>query len=60
MNLIVLSLMLIVIRALLPDLLDNQVLVQPILFAAGLTILLMVMDITARSPARLVYRYVFG
>jgi peptidoglycan/LPS O-acetylase OafA/YrhL len=60
MNLIVLSLMLIVIRALLPDLLDNQVLVQPILFAAGRAIPLIVMDITVRSLARPVYRYVFG
>jgi peptidoglycan/LPS O-acetylase OafA/YrhL len=49
-----------VIYHLVPALLGAQWLLQPILFAAGLGIPLLLMEITARTPARRFYSYLFG
>jgi peptidoglycan/LPS O-acetylase OafA/YrhL len=43
-----------------PGILGMQWLLQPILFAAGLGIPLLLMEITARSPARRYYSVLFG
>lgn len=60
-HLIVIDLLLILIRALLPSLLNLQLLLVPLLFAAGLIFPIFVMKTLAqRPPARKVYRYVFG
>jgi hypothetical protein len=45
---------------LIPGLLGVQWLFQPILFAAGLGIPLLLMEITARTPARRFYSLLFG
>ena len=59
-HLIVLDLVLWGIQALAPGLFNFQLLLLPVLFIVALEIPLLVMDGMARSPSRVVYRYVFG
>lgn len=60
-HLIVIDLLLVLIRFLAPSLLNFQLLLVPLLFAAGLFIPLLLMNgLAQRPPVRKVYRYVFG
>ncbi|HZD10818.1 MAG TPA: hypothetical protein VE553_05690, partial [Candidatus Binatia bacterium] len=60
-HLIVIDLLLVLIRSLMPSLLAWQLLLVPVLFAAGLATPMLLMNSMARqAPARRVYRYVFG
>ena len=49
-----------VIRQLSPWMLAQQLVLQPVLFAFGLSIPLLFMASVARSPVRRSYRYLFG
>lgn len=60
-HLVVLELVFLAIAAVLPGLLNYQLLLQPLLFGLGLAIPLLVMNWLTKLPAtRLAYRYVFG
>ncbi len=59
-HLITLDLALVAVNALLPSLLDYRIWLMPPLFVLALGVPLAVMSRTARSPARGLYRYVFG
>ena len=59
-HLITLDLALVAVNALLPNLLNFRIWLMPPLFILALMIPLAVMSYVARSPARGLYRYVFG
>jgi peptidoglycan/LPS O-acetylase OafA/YrhL len=59
-HLVVLELAFWALHSLLPWVLDYQVLLLPLLFAAGVAVPLLLMNGVGRSPARTVQRYVFG
>jgi peptidoglycan/LPS O-acetylase OafA/YrhL len=59
-NLIVLFILLVFVKALLPDTLRYMVFLLPFLFALGLCIPLFVMNHLERAPVRKAYPYVFG
>jgi len=59
-HLITLDLALVAVNALLPNLLNFRIWLMPPLFVLALMIPLAVMSYVARSPARGLYRYVFG
>jgi peptidoglycan/LPS O-acetylase OafA/YrhL len=60
MHLIVLNLVLTGIRVGVPDLLSIPILLFPVLFILGLGIPIAIMNLMARLPIKLFYRYVFG
>lgn len=59
-NLIVLDLSVFLVQLLLPGLLAHQLAFCIVLFVVALGVPLGVMDGVARSPTRMMYRYVFG
>jgi hypothetical protein len=60
MHLITIDGILIAFKALVPALLSLQALLHPLMFALGLGLPMGLMQIVSRSPAKRVYRYLFG